>query len=115
MLLKIKNLKLKTIVGVYEWEKNTPREIIVNAEIKTNHDKSCESDNLADAIDYDSMSNKIKNFLTQNRFKLIEKMTNELIKEIMKDQRITKCRLEIDKAGAVDFVESFSVTLEETR
>ncbi len=115
MLIKIKNLRLQTFLGVYEWEKTHNREIIINAEISTDHDKALESDNLSDTIDYDEIIAKIRNLISEKKFKLIEKMAAEVMKEIMRDPRIKKCKLEIDKVGVVEGVESFSVLIEEVR
>jgi FolB domain-containing protein len=115
MLIKIKNLKLHTNLGVYTWEKTFNREIIINAQIETDFNRSLESDEIADTIDYDIITAKIKNLVAQNRFKLIEKLAQQMMDEIMQDQRIKSCKLEIDKVGVVEAVESFSVTIEETR
>lgn len=113
MIIKIKNLKLTTNLGIYEWEKTFSREIIINVTIKTNHEKSLQSDNIEDTIDYDQIVNKIKNMIKNNKFNLIEKMAQSLLDSIMEDTRITQCKLEIDKVGAVESVESFSITLKQ--
>ncbi len=115
MLIKIKNLKLHTILGVYNWEKTFNREIIINAEIETDFTRSLESDNVEDTIDYDVITTKIKKLVTDNQFKLIEKMAQEMMNKIMEDARIKRCKLEIDKVGVIEFVESFSVTIEQHR
>jgi len=115
MIIKIKNLKLKTILGIYAWEKNVDREIIINAEIETDSLRALESDDISDTIDYDSIITKIKNLLADHQFKLIEKMAQEVMKKIMEDLSITRCKLEIDKVGVFDFVDSFSVTIEQKR
>lgn len=115
MIIKIKNFKLKTILGVHDWEDKIDREIIINAEIETNHFESLESDKIADTIDYDFLVLKIKKLISEKRFKLIEKMTSEIMKKIMEDPRIKRCKLEVDKVGVIEGVESFSVTLQEER
>jgi len=112
VLIRIKNLRLKTILGVHAWEAHVDREIIINAELETNHLDSLTSDNIADTIDYDIIINKIKRLVATKKFKLIEKMAVEIMREIMEDKRISRCRLEVDKVGVVDSVDSFSVTLE---
>lgn len=111
MIIKIKNLKLKTILGIHEWEKTFDREIIINAEIHTNFNKSLITDEIVDAIDYDEIVTNIKNLVAKERFKLVEKMAQEIMDLIMSDQRISHCKLEIDKVGAVEFLDSFSVTI----
>lgn len=115
MILKIKNLRLKTILGIYDWEKNFDREIIINLIIETDFNAALTSDNIEDAIDYDAISQKIKKFVEQNRFNLIEKMAQKMLDEIMQDQRIKNCTLEIDKVGALDFIDSASITLSAKR
>jgi dihydroneopterin aldolase len=115
MLIKIKNLKLSTNVGIHLWEKDFDREIIINVEIETDFIKSLESDNIEDAIDYDAITTKIKDLIANNKFQLIEKMAQEVMNKIMEDSRIKRSKLEIDKVGAVEFVESFSVTIEQFR
>ncbi len=115
MLIKIKNLKLHTIIGVHNWEKTFNREIIINAEIESDFTQSLESDNIEDTIDYDIITTKIKNLITQSRFKLIEKMAQEVMNKIMEDNRIKRCKLEIDKVAVVENVEAFSVTIEQYR
>ncbi len=112
MLIKIKNLRLKTILGVHAWEETIDREIIINAEIETNEVASLASDNIDDTINYDEIIFKIKNLVKSKRFKLIEKMTAEILDKIMQDKRISRCKVEVDKVGVIDDVDSFSVTLE---
>ena len=115
MIIKIKNLRLKTILGVYDWEQKIEREIIINAAIKTSHLNSLQSDDLSDTIDYDDIIKKIKKLITEKRFKLIEKMTQEVMDTIMQNSRVLECELEIDKVGVVENVDSFSVTLTQKR
>ncbi len=113
MIIKIKNLKLHTIIGVHKWEEIIDREIIINVEITTNLTQSLQSDNINDTVDYDLVITKIKNLVETKRFKLIEKMAQSLMDSILEDQRISKCKIEIDKVGVFDYLDSVSVTLEQ--
>ena len=110
MLIKLKNLHLKTIIGIYKWEDDIERKILINIEIETDNVESMKSDNIKDAIDYDTITKNVKNLVKNNRFKLVEKMVDEILNLIMTDKRIKKCKLEIDKIGAVVDLESFSIT-----
>jgi FolB domain-containing protein len=112
MLIKIKNLRLKTILGIHPWEENFDREIIINAEIETKHLDSQLSDDISDTIDYDTIVTKIKNLINSKRFKLIEKMAAEIVDVVIEDKRIFRCKVEVDKVGVIEGVDSFSITLE---
>lgn len=111
MIIKIKNLKLETILGIYDHEQDVKRPIIINATIFTNAEEARFSNEIQDTIDYDIIVKQIKSYVASKNFQLIEKMNQEILDLIMRDKRISKCILEIDKVGVVADVESFSITL----
>ena len=115
MIIKIKNFKLETILGIYEWEQNVKRPIIINAEIYTDFDEAKFSNDISQTINYDTIIKHIKSYVSSKNFQLIETMTQEILEMIMLDNRINKCILEIDKVGVMEDVESFSVTLTKER
>ena len=115
MLLKLKNLRLKTVIGIHAWENDIDREIIINIEIKLSAQPVIASNNIEDTIDYDTVTTQIKNLVSENRFGLIETMTKAILDKIMEDERILRCKVEIDKVGAIQSLESASITLEKIR
>jgi len=112
MIIKIKELKTKTIIGVFDWEKNQEREVIISLELEVDNNCGSDSDNIADTIDYDTLSKKIIEETAKSRFNLIEKLAKHLIDIIMQDKRIKHARIEIDKPGAVKEAKSVSVVYE---
>jgi FolB domain-containing protein len=115
MLIRVKNLTLHTNLGIHDWEQNFNRKIVINAEIESDFNLSLESDDINDTINYEIITTNIKNLIETKRFNLIEKMTQEIMNVIMSDQRIKRCKLEVDKVGVIDSVESFSIVIEKTR
>lgn len=115
MLLKIKNLKLQTIIGIYEWEQKVNRDITVNVAIELQNNDVLSSDNIEDTIDYDKIVSFIKDLAKNRRFKLVETMAQEIANKIISDKKVKECIVEIDKIGAVENLESFSVTIKETK
>jgi len=115
MIIKIKNFRFKTILGIYEWEEKIDREITINATIHTDHDLARFTKNIKDTIDYDEIITKIKNLLSSKKFKLIEEMVQEVLDLIMEDQRIKKCKIEVDKMHVIENIDSFSITLTQKR
>ncbi len=115
MIIKIKNFRFQTVIGIYDWEQVVDRDIIINAAIHTNFDQARFTHNIKDTIDYDYIINKIKHLLSNNKFKLIEELAQKILEMIMEDKRVDKVELEIDKLRVVDNVESFSITLTQER
>ena len=110
MIIKVKNLKLSTNIGVYDWEKTYERTLLFNVSIETDFMEGVKSDNLKDVVDYDVIVGHIKNFVENNQCQLIETMAEGILDLIMQDQRIKRCDLEIDKLKVFNFVDSFSIT-----
>jgi FolB domain-containing protein len=110
MIVKIKNLRIDTILGVYKWEENHQRTLLFNVEIESDCKNAFVTDNIEDTIDYDHITNQIRDYVVNNRCRLIEKMVSQILDLIMQDERISKCTLEVDKLKVYDFVDSFSVT-----
>jgi D-erythro-7,8-dihydroneopterin triphosphate epimerase len=110
MIIKIKNLRIDTFIGVYNWESLHQRTLLFNVEIETDFEDSLTSDNINDTVDYDHITKQIQDYVMQNRHSLIEKMVDQILDLIMQDQRIKRCILEVDKLKVYEFVDSFSVT-----
>ncbi len=111
MVIKIKNLTLYTILGIYESEQEKKREVIINITIKTNFDKARYTNSIDDTIDYSKIINNIKSLVENKKFGLIEKMAQEILDLITKNDKIEECQLEIDKPKIFTEVQSASVTL----
>ena len=58
-------LKIETVIGIWEWEKRNPQTILIDLEKQTDIKKASETDSIEDALDYKAITKRIKNF-TQN-------------------------------------------------
>jgi len=114
MLIRIKNLRLKTVIGIYDFEEKIQRELIFNIEVEVKSSKALKSDAIIDTVDYDEII-KIVKIIGKKRFSLIEKMAAEIVDEIMKNKKISRCNLEIDKTKLYDDVDTCSVVIEKKR
>lgn len=110
MIIKIKNLKVRTIIGVYKHEKLKKRDLIFNVELETGIYKKG-SDKLKDTLDYDAVANLIRRETEKSRYNLIEKLADDLMGKLMHIHGVRRIRLEIDKPGAIKGAESVSVTV----
>ncbi|KAK3575742.1 hypothetical protein CHS0354_030074 [Potamilus streckersoni] len=101
MIIKIKNIRTRTFIGVFEWEKNILQDIIINVLIEFDGTKAAQSDALEDTVDYKKIKMDIMNLTEQKSFGLIEKMASEIVKLIMTNDKVLRTEVEIDKPGAL--------------
>jgi D-erythro-7,8-dihydroneopterin triphosphate epimerase len=115
MIIRIEDLRLRTIVGIYEWEKENKQDIVINVEIEFDGTKAIETDDIADTIDYKSITKKIITMVEESEFNLIERIAGEAIKIIMENEKVEKASVRVDKPGALRFTDSVSVTQTQER
>lgn len=110
MIIKIENLRLRTIIGVFNWEKEKKQDVIVNIEMEFDGTNAVESDKLEDTVDYKSLNKNIIDFVEKGNFNLLEKMVSGIGNIIMEDKRIKKVTVKADKPNALRFADSVSLT-----
>ena len=110
MIIKIENLRLRTIIGVFDWEKEKKQDVILNIEMEFDGTKAAESDKLEDTVDYKSLNKSIIEFVEKGNFNLLERMVSGIGNIIMEDKRISKTTVKAEKPGALRFADSVSLT-----
>ncbi len=113
MIIKIENLRLRTIIGIYDWEKENPQDLIINVTIDFDGRRACESDSIDDTLDYKAVNKKIISFVETNNFNLLERVAGGICDIIFEDPVVMWASVRVEKPGALRFADSVSVT--ETR
>lgn len=109
MRLHIKNLHTETTLGVHSWEKEALRPIILNITLEYDASQAAATDNIDDAIDYDTLSQKIATYCKNAKTELIEKLANDLLNLISQDTRVHAAELLLEKPNAIEHAESISI------
>ncbi len=108
MIIRIKNLKMKAIVGIYPREKKQRQPLIANIKFEFNADTAVRSDTFADTVDYESLANEIKTWVEKGKFDLLETVADGILRIVMKDSRVDRALVEVDKPKAMKTCESVS-------
>ena len=110
MIIKIENLRLRTIIGVYDWEKEKKQDVVINVDMEFDGSKAGSTDNIEDTIDYKTITKEIIDFVEDGKFNLLEKLVTGIGDIIVRDKRILKTVVKVDKPGALRFTDSVSLT-----
>jgi len=111
----IKNLLARGIIGVNDWERNRPQNILINITMFTDTRPAALTDNLDDCINYSTMSKKVlAHAETVNRL-TVEALANDLARICLEEKGVQKVIVRVEKPGAVRFAESVGVEIERSR
>jgi len=110
MMIRIKNLRCRTVIGVYEWEREQEQSVVVNIELHFDGAAAARSDRLEDTVNYKALKKRIMAEVEQGKFQLIEALADHILKIVMDDPKVTAAAVEVDKPHALRFADSVSVT-----
>lgn len=109
--IKIKNLRLRTFIGIKTDEVQNKQDIIINVAIHYRADQASQSDNMQDALNYRSITKRIINLVENNKFHLLEKLTNDILDIACEHSQVKFAEVEVDKPHALRFADSVSLSL----
>jgi D-erythro-7,8-dihydroneopterin triphosphate epimerase len=114
-IIRLKNLRLRTHIGIKDDEINNRQDVVINAVIRYRADKAVVFHHIEEALNYRTLTKQVIALVEENRFLLLERMTREVLDLIMAHEQVLAAEVEIDKPHALRFADSVSITLSESR
>ncbi|MCI0508590.1 D-erythro-7,8-dihydroneopterin triphosphate epimerase [Chromohalobacter marismortui] len=113
--ISIKNLRLRTHIGIKDEEIQNRQDVVINATIRYRAERAVKFDHIEQALNYRTITKHIIGYVEDNRFLLLERMTREILDIIMSYEQVLTAQVEVDKPFALRFSDSVSVTLSDSR
>ena len=95
--IKIKNLKIKTKIGVSAQERKKAQLLIVSLKFNYSLPKKYNADNIKNLKDYSEIIMFLKKFIINSRYKTLEKLILECVKKLKTQHNLKKIFLTINK------------------
>ena len=111
-LVYIKNLRIETIIGIYDWEREVKQVVSMDLEMAADIKMAARTDNIGYALNYKSISKRIIKFVQEQKFKLIESMAEEVAQIVLIEFSVPWVRLRISKPGALRGSEDVGIIIE---
>ena len=111
----IKNFIIYEIIGIHQNEKINKQKIIFNIVINVNQNIFPDENNLASIVDYEKITNKLKNLAKNKKYNFLESLAEDSFSEIFKDKRINSLKIKIEKPDAISNAKSVGVEVFKSR
>ena len=105
-------LEITTIIGIYEWERETKQTIILDIEMAYDIRKAAETDAIEDTLDYKSVSKRIITFVEESKYFLVEKLAQEITNIILNEFEVRWVKLILNKKGAIRGASDVGIIIE---
>ena len=114
-IIFIRDIRLETLIGAYEFERRQPRTLQVNIEIGRRSIRDCETDKLTDTIDYAAVVDVVRDTFASHRFHLLEPLAETIVGRILEKFDAQWASVELSKSGVVPNARDVGVRIERSR
>jgi len=111
-IIFLRELKIDTLIGVYEWEKRVPQTLQIDLEIVLPSSRACQTDNIKDALDYAEVAQHIQTVLSSGHFSLLETLAEHIAQIILKDFNAPWVKVSVAKPQAIRNCRMVGISIE---
>ena len=113
--MRLNNLIYKGKHGLEAWEKVTAQRFEVNLEIRLNSEKSFETDDVNDSVNWVELRDTVKSIIENESFNLVEALTARIADTLLEFQQIQGVTVSVGKLDIWDGNGYPSITVIKTR
>src|SRR5690606_14023452 len=114
-VIEIKDLLLRTIIGVNPEERINRQDVLINIALFADIRAAGHSDDITETVNYKSVTKRVIAPVEQSQFRLVEKLAEQVAAACLEEPRVERVRVSVEKPGAVRFARSVVVTIERSR
>jgi len=114
-IIFIQGLKVDTVIGIYDWERKIRQEIVLDIEMSADIPTAASTDHIDQTLNYKDICKRLKSFVEESEFQLVETLAEEICKIIIKEFGVQWVKLKLNKGEAITGAEGVGVIIERTR
>jgi D-erythro-7,8-dihydroneopterin triphosphate epimerase len=107
----IRDLAIRCIVGTEEQERREKQDVIIQITMHTDLHRAGRTDALEDTIDYKAVKKRILHLTEESRFHLVEALAQSIAAECLRDDRVERVEVTVEKPGALRFARTVGVVI----
>lgn len=108
----LRGLRIETVIGIYDWEKEIRQPVVLDLEMGADVARAAASERIEDAVDYKAVSKRLKQFVGEGRFELVETLAERCAEIVRSEFGVPWVRLCANKIGAVTDAQDVGVVIE---
>mgnify|MGYP002833190644 FL=1 len=100
-IIYIKDLRIKTIIGIFDWERKVKQEVSIDMEFPFDCKKAAATDSIEDTIDYKAIAKGVIKFVEESSFQLQETLAESIATLVKDEYGVKSIKLRVSKPGAL--------------
>jgi dihydroneopterin aldolase len=111
-IIFLHEFKVKTLIGIYPWERRVRQTIQIDLEIALPTSRACQTDNIEDALDYALIIERINEILSNKHFSLLESLAEHIAQTILTEFQSPWVKVSVAKLGIIRGVKKLGICIE---
>jgi dihydroneopterin aldolase len=112
--LFLRELKVETIIGFWEWERRIKQTVSIDLEIGTDARPAAASDRVSSALNYEPIANRLVEFVGAADFHLVESLADAVARIVVGEFGAKWVKVSVAKPGAIPAAREVGVVIERT-
>ncbi len=108
----LNELKVDTVIGLWEWERRIRQTVVVDLEMSADIAKAAATDDVADTLNYKSVAKRVQEFVSESSFKLVETLAEHIAAIIRDEFDVAWVQVRVNKPGAISGSRDVGVVIE---
>jgi dihydroneopterin aldolase len=100
-IIFLRDLRVDTLIGVYEWEKRVPQTLQIDLDIAVPDNLAAQTDDIKDALNYADVVRDIQRALASRHFNLIETLAETIAQMLLNDFKTPWVKVSVAKLNAI--------------
>ena len=110
--LFVRELKVDTIIGFWEWERRVKQTVSVDLEIATDARVAARVDSIDAALNYERLSQRVIEVVGAAQFKLVETLAEAVARIAVQEFGAAWVKVQIAKPGAIPSARDVGIIIE---
>jgi len=108
----VSDLVCRCVIGVEEWERREPQDVLVSLTLAADLTPAGKSDQIEDALDYRALKKRVLIEAEASHFHLIEALAERVAEICLEDERVEEVQVRVEKPGALRFARTVAVEID---
>ena len=110
----LRELRIETIIGFWEWERRIKQVVSIDLEIGTDANVAAASDAIAGTLNYEQLAKRLSDFVGDSQYQMVEALATAIGRIVVREFGAPWVKVSVAKPGAVPAARDVGIVIERT-
>jgi len=110
--IEIKDLLLRGVIGINDWEREVEQDILINITLTADLSEAGRTDSIEHTVNYRTLTKQIISHVESSQRFTLEALAADIAGICLSQEGVERARVRVEKPGALRFARSVGVEIE---